>query len=445
WFAEYFRGNQGMDVRAAVLQLAALAGVQTAGVAAAWPSDFLRIYALLPAALIGPAVFMIGASFPLLQKAVHDDVAHIGRRVGLLLAATIAGSTAGAFVTGWILLDSLGTARSVVVLGMASGAFALLAVRESLGAVSRRGVLASAAVALVFAGVAVASPDAATVWAALHGTTRQRVISAEDSTGVSALRVDESFGRTGTQRVVVFANGLGQSWIPYGDIHTQLGAVPAFFHPRPRTAAIIGLGSGDTLYAMAGRREIERITTIEIVRPQLKTLQQLIQLFPYPPLQVIVGGQADGPAIEHLSGDGRLYLTRTSRRFDIIEADALRPSSAFSGNLYSDAYFELVRSRLNPGGLAVTWTPTERVARTFIKVFPHAWHAGSILVGSNDPIDVNPEAIWQRINHPSVLDHFQWGNVDILQQMRPYVHGPARQYGPAHDRAALVDINTDLF
>ena len=30
-------------------------------------------------------------------------------------------------------------------------------------------------------------------------------------------------------------------------------------------------------------------------------------------------------------------------KFDIIEADALRPSSAYSGNLYSEEYFTLVR------------------------------------------------------------------------------------------------------
>src|SRR5262245_29400173 len=74
WFADYFRGSEGLDVRAAVLQLAALAGVRTAGVDAAWPTAFLRLYALLPTILIGPAVAMIGASFPLLQKAVHDDL-----------------------------------------------------------------------------------------------------------------------------------------------------------------------------------------------------------------------------------------------------------------------------------------------------------------------------------------------------------------------------------
>ena len=41
------------------------------------------------------------------------------------------------------------------------------------------------------------------------------------------------------------------------------------------------------------------------------------------------------PRIEHVTGDGRTYLMRSGRQFDIIEADALRPTSAFSGNVYS--------------------------------------------------------------------------------------------------------------
>ena len=41
--------------------------------------------------------------------------------------------------------------------------------------------------------------------------------------------------KAGGAGAVVFVNGIGQSWIPYGNIHTVLGALPAFVHPRPAT------------------------------------------------------------------------------------------------------------------------------------------------------------------------------------------------------------------
>jgi spermidine synthase len=278
------------------------------------------------------------------------------------------------------------------------------------------------------------------VWTALHGGTPDRIVVAEDATGVSVLRVEHGYEDPANGGVALFINGLRQSWLPYGDIHTVLGALPAFFHPNPRTAAIIGLGSGDTVYAMAGRPEIERVTSIEILRPQLLTLRELARRYPYPPLQSVVTGSR----VEHLVGDGRLYLTQHATRYDIIEADALRPTSAYSGTLYSDAYFELLRSRLNPKGLAVSWAPTERVARTFVRVFPHVWRGGQILVGSNDPIEVDRDAVLERFSDPRIDSYYRWANVDIARLMQPYLRGPFRRYGPDHDRAALVDINTDL-
>ena len=37
------------------------------------------------------------------------------------------------------------------------------------------------------------------------------------------------------------------------------------------------------------------------------------------------------PRITHVNGDGRAFIMRSPRRFDIIEADALRPTSAYAG------------------------------------------------------------------------------------------------------------------
>ena len=45
-------------------------------------------------------------------------------------------------------------------------------------------------------------------------------------------------------RVVV--NGVYHSWLPYGGVHSLLGALPAMMHPNPRDVVVIGLGSGDT-------------------------------------------------------------------------------------------------------------------------------------------------------------------------------------------------------
>jgi spermidine synthase len=219
-----------------------------------------------------------------------------------------------------------------------------------------------------------------------------------------------------------------------------LGALPAFMHPAPRSAALIGLGSGDTLFAIAGRPDLERITSIEIVRPQLTTLREADRRQIYPGLTRWL----QDPRIDHVFGDGRLHVRRAGRTYDIIEADALRPSSAYSGNLYSDAYFSLLLDHLAPGGLAVTWAPTPRIWRTFLKVFPYVWQHGTIMIGSNAPIVFDAADVRRRISDPAVREYYASATIDIDRLLGPYLTG-GRAFDPSHDRSGLVDLNTDLF
>ena len=292
-------------------------------------------------------------------------------------------------------------------------------------------------VAVLLAAVLRALPPASFLWARLHGTTVARMVYGEDASGLSVFRLEpgSSEGRT-----TVFVNGVGQSTIPYGDVHTGLGMVPAFLHPNPRDVAVIGLGSGDTVYGIAGRREIERITCVEIVAPQIDGLRQVRLRHSYGGLI----GLFEDPRIQYLAGDGRIFLMHSPAKFDIIEADALRPSSAYSGNLYSEEYFTLMRSRLRPQGLAATWLPTARVHNAFVRVFPYVVSVPGILVGSNEPIAIDRDQILQRLADPRVRDHYARAGINVQELMSSYLVNPAR-YTPDFNRAALTDFNTDLF
>jgi spermidine synthase len=354
------------------------------------------------------------------------------------MAANIVGSTLGSIATGWVLLGWLGVAGVLRLLVAAAAVypFAALAL-VSPASVTRRQRVAVAALALAVAASAALVPDSTTLWALLHGSPRPYLIAAEDGSGASMVRIT----RAPDRRALVFVNGVSQSWLPFGGIHTALGALPAFVHPNPRRAAVIGLGSGDTVFAVAGRPELEQITCIEIVRPQLETLRRLQQIWQYAGLRSVL----DDPRITHVAGDGRLHLARAAAEYDVIEADALRPTSAFSGHLYSDAYFTLLRDRLKRDGLAVSWSPTARVHDTFVKVFPHVLSYGDVLVGSKQPIPFDPALVRRRLSDPAVQDHYRQAGVDIEAVLAPYLDRTPRVFGPDDDRRTIVDINTDLY
>jgi spermidine synthase len=431
--AEYFGRYEPLDVRAAVGDF----GRYMRG-ASDWPRQFFALYLVLPVVLIGPPTLLMGASFPFLQRAVQTDLTRLGHRVGMLLAANIAGSALGSILTGWIALTWLGTSGTLKLLVAATALFPCLGLALSARAQGGRGRLWTYACTIAAgAFTPIAMPDARSLWASVHGSTPAQIVAGEDASGTSVLRTIPGH----QSRIVVFGNGLGQSWIPYGGIHTVLGALPAFIHPDPRAAAVVGLGSGDTVFGLAGRAQLERITCIEINRPQLATLIRLHETWPYPGLTTILRDSR----IDHVYGDGRLYLLAAATRYDIIETDALRPSSAYSGNLYSDGYFALLRDRLKPGGLAVSWAPTERVHNTFVKVFPHVLSYGDIVIGTNEPLAFDLGQIRSRLSAREVQDYYWASGVDILTWLSPYLDRLPHVFGPDHDRSALVDINTDLF
>jgi spermidine synthase len=432
WLMEYVGRYESLDVRASITALQ-----QYFRGSGDFPRQFLALYFALPALLVGPPTVLMGVSFALLQQVVQTDLARIGHRVGMLLTANIVGSTIGSIATGWILLARLGTSGTLKLLIAASAVFPLWGlVRQDRTHAAGANRATYAAVFAATALLVVFTPDGRSLWAHLHGAAPRYVIVGEDGSGTSVLRSapDEQRG------IVVFVNGVGQSWLPYGGIHTALGALAAFVHPAPRTAAVIGLGSGDTLFGLAGRQSLTAIRCIEIIGPQLDTLRRLHDVWSYPGLRSILRD----PRIEHVYGDGRLHLMHAAPEHDIIEADALRPTSAYSGYLYSDAYFALLRARLKAGGIATSWSPTRRAHDTFVKVFPHVLSYGDVVLGSNAPIVFDAAAIRRRLSERDVQAYYRQAGIDILSLLAPYLDRGPRIFDASHDRSTLVDINTDL-
>jgi spermidine synthase len=389
---------------------------------------------------MGPPTVMMGASFAYLQCAAQTDLRFLGRRVGWLQTANIVGSMLGAVVTGLLALHGLGTTGTLIALVLLGVPFALAYERAVRDRAALR--VAAAVTAVAFVATLVSIPSGSKLWARLHGSRKADVIASEDRSGLSVLV------RRGPE-VIVYANGIGQSSLPFGGfggVHTILGALPAMVHPAPESVAVIGLGSGDTLFGVAGRPETRTIDSIEIVAPALETLRLLDER-----------GSDDGrggdpglrrllrdPRTRHHFTDGRAFLARSPQRYDVIEADALRPNSAYAGNLYSTEYFELLRDRLKPGGIAVSWAASTRVCDSFVKVFPYVVLVPHILMGSSSPIRFDPERIRERLRVPFTRDHYAAAGIDIAGMIAPYLVKQA-EYGPDFDRSRLRDVNRDLF
>jgi len=368
--------------------------------------EALTASTILIVALVAPPAFLVGMTFPFVQRAVQQDLASVGARVGWVQLANILGNAAGSIVTGIVTLHLWGSMGTLVLLTVLSALLLAGWLTQQQGR-GRRVTLALGGATIA---VGLLLPDNARFWQRMHGQAPGSFAAwAEDRSGVAFYRsrADEAERAQGR----FFIMGHGQGFVPFLDIHMLLGVLGPLVHPAPDRVLAIGVGSGGTPYGATVNPETRSIRAIELIRPVLDALSEIAVAQPH-------GGVAAlmlDPRVSLEYGDGRRALTRGDALYEVIEADAILPQSSHSGMLYSAEFLAQVRGRLAPGGLYVQWAPSWRVVDTFAAVFPHAvlLRPASIMIGSDRPIDLDLPVLLARLRQPDIVAFFQRGNPAI--------------------------------
>lgn len=398
------------------------------------PRILFSTHVLVPLVLMSPPTFLMGLCFSLSQALLQDKFEEVGRKVGWLQFINIVGSALGACWVTWFGFEVFGTAVLLKMIVALGSCYVVVLHLRSRGSWVTSGIFAAG-----LATVVIMLPDTDKFWLRLNGLAdADRFIIDENGSGLSIVKLME---REGEQVGVVFANGLGQSRMPYrtDPTHIDLGAIPVLLHPDPEAVAVVGMGSAGTLYGAAARPETKTLVCFEIMSNQPKVLRDYASRVNDAAIEHIL----DDPRLKTVVNDGRYELRVGEDRYDIIEADALRPNSAFSGNIYSAEYFALVRDRLKPEGWVVSWCPTPRVLSTFCSVFPYvAYSDGLLLIGSMEPIVLDWDRLEARLADPFTKEHFQRADIDIAGQIEPFKKS-LRVIDPA--TYAGQGVNTDLF
>ncbi len=80
-----------------------------------WPLTAIKL--LLAFAAIGPPCVAMGATLPLMARALVARTGHFGSRVGLAYALNTLGATAGVLLAGFVLPSSIGTTNTMYLAG----------------------------------------------------------------------------------------------------------------------------------------------------------------------------------------------------------------------------------------------------------------------------------------------------------------------------------------
>ena len=389
------------------------------------PWNVLQLDLLRCAWVLLPAAMLWGASFPLALASAAAPGQDPGRLVGGVYAANTLGAILGAAGFSIFLIGSLGTQdaqRLLIVLSAVAGLVVIVPVlrRSPRPMVGALGALAAGAIAAVLAWTI---PPVSSDLVA-YGRFAARDALEEAGSGDEVIYLGE--GMNASVAVTQFASGVRNFHVS-GKIEASsepqdmrlqrmLGHIPALVHPAPKSVLVVGCGAGVTAGSFAAYPSVERIVICEI-EPLIPRV--VARHFALENHDVVGDAMLKSGRAQIIYDDARHYILTSDEKFDVITSDPINPWVKGAAPLYTQEYFELCRSRLNPGGVITQWVPlyetnsaaVQSELATFFRVFPEATIWGNdvdgfgydiVLLGTQEPAAIDVVKLQGRLDR---LDH----------------------------------------
>ena len=192
-------------------------------------------------------------------------------------------------------------------------------------------------------------------------------------------------------------------------LQRMLGHFTTLVPKVPKRVLVIGCGAGATAGAVSIDQHVESLTIAEI-EPLVPRV--VSEHFGEHNFHVV-----SNPKTHVVIDDARHFLLTTDERFDAITSDPLDPWVKGAATLYTKEFFELAKSKLNPGGTVTLFvqlyesTPeaVKSEIGTFFEVFPNGviWgntHQGrgydTVLMGTVEPPHFDVDEWEARLNSP---------------------------------------------
>src|SRR5437763_261184 len=376
------------------------------------PTALLPLMGLAVGAVVLIPAIGMGLSFPLLADLAAPRDAARSADVGAAYALNTIGSIAGAVLTGFVLVVTLGSENTLrlglVINGVAALVLAALAARGvAEGSPEHRAlrlrVLAAGALASLALGVAFGAPAWSSRLLDLGPTIYGRSPMNADARraflahrGARQLAFREGWNATvsvweGTTGRTLRVNGKVDA-SDHGDMNTQimLALAPVAARPEPTSALVIGFGSGVTTRVMAQVPGMRHVRVVEI-EPAVLAMSPL-----FSSVNDSILGWAN---VSSVVDDARSALQLHRDRFDVIVSEPSNPWVAGVATLYTPEFFRIVRSHLADDGVFCQWVQLYQlplpvvagVLRNVRTVFPHVevWFSTNLdvmLLASGHPL-----------------------------------------------------------
>ncbi len=425
------------------------------------PSNNFQIDFVRCLLTVVPGAILWGLSFPLALAAVASEEQDTGHLVGRVYAANTVGAIIGALSVSLLLIGAIGTQQTHrVLIGMAGiSSLILLGPLASdsnhrltfkVRSIAPTAVIVGVAVVL---GVGVAPVPGLLVaygrYAATWVQSAGDIIYVGEGTHSSLAVSREPNGILSYHN----AGKIQASSFPQ-DMRLQrmLGHFTTLVPDDPRSVLVIGMGAGVTAGAVSIDPRVDRVTVAEIEPLVPEVVSEYFNDHNF--------GVATNPKVQFRIDDGRHYLLTTDETFDAITSDPLDPWVKGAANLYTLEFWELVRQRLNPGGVVTVFVQlyesgaeaVKSEIATFLEAFPNGTIWANtvngqgydlVLMGQLEPTHIDIDVLNERLQQPAYTEVraslSEVGIGSLLDLLSTYA-GRADELGPWLEDA---DINRD--
>ena len=392
-----------------------------------------------------PGAILWGASFPLALAAVASSEQDAARLAGGVYAANTVGAIAGSLIASFILIPWIGSSHTEQVIIITCALSSLLMLEPAYSAAIGRKPTAETAATAESAeqNISASSASAAVTSSSWNFAGTIVLALAMVSAGLLARSVHQLPGllvaygryaatRVGQADVIYVGEGLNAT-VAVSELsngvrnYHNAGKVQASSEPQdmrlqrmlghmttllPRQAKkvlVIGCGAGVTAGAVSVDPSVahETIAEIEPLVPRVVSTY-----FSQHNFDVV-----RNPKVHIRIDDARHFVETTPEKFDAITSDPLDPWVKGAAMLYTQEFFEMARSHLNPGGVMTLFVQlyesnTDAVKSeiaTFLDVFPNGVVWGNtnegkgydlVLFGPLETASIDVDAINERLKRP---------------------------------------------
>lgn len=325
---------------------------------------------------IGAPVLLLGIALPL----ILDDHA-TPKQWGILYGLNAFAAILGAIIAAWVLLPTFGLAQTAWLAGILIANAGLMVMPDKRRTVYLVSIVAALTIAVVFE----------------SGIGRERAQNTMNFDGGQPIAVLESFeGPDASVSVVDYANNqrvlyvdgfaTTQQWnVEEGEKPPEhymewMGHLPMLLHPDPKTALVICFGTGQTANAVRNENP-ESLDIVDINENVYKLAHN------FEKNEEVL----KDPRVTPIVMDGRAYIRRTGKKYDVITLEPMPPTFAGVNALYSKDFYKEAYDAMTEDGVIAQWMPfhlvdaesSAAILRTFTSVFPNAilWMDPASLTG----------------------------------------------------------------